>query len=125
MVMSIVPSPEISKYRSHPIMMAVVRQARNAVRVFRGSRTGKLPSLILLALFPLADPAGGSSAGIGDEESASRVGEEYVIERSEVNASLWKLFVFFPLTYPHASLKLQPSLGTWAAKMMHGETWGK
>lgn len=35
----------------------------------------QLFSRILLALFPLADPAGGSSAGIGDEESASKIGD--------------------------------------------------
>ena len=52
-----------------------------------GCRTGKLPSLILLALFPLADPAGGSSAGIGDEESASRIGEEDVAVRGQVKSS--------------------------------------
>ena len=34
-----------------------------------------LPSPILIALLPIAGPAGGRSAGIGDEESAIRNGD--------------------------------------------------
>jgi hypothetical protein len=68
------------------ITLSLAIQSSNSSFSGHGCRTGKLLSLIVLALFPLADPAGmpavarsakagGSSAGIGDEESASRIGE--------------------------------------------------